>query len=159
MSNNENQWTIDIKEIPHHFAVMIKDIEKASGMHKASARREDLLEKVRSQLDEIIQNGPNSNFKKIDDYLHNDPEKTVVIDSPYARVDVKRYEPPVTKKTTPAKTVKKKTRKRKTNGRKGYSVKCGYCGQEGHNARTCTIKKHDERMVGLTGKTNKKKKK
>ena len=158
MSDKEKiQWTVDIKEIPHHFAVMIKDIEKASGMHKASARREELLEKVRNQLDDIIQNSPSNNFKKIDDYLHNDPEKTTIIstDPPYTR-DVKKYEPPVTKKTTPAKTVKRKTRKRKTNGRKGYSIKCGYCGKRGHNARTCPVKKHDERMAGKTTKKKKK---
>jgi len=152
----DKQWTVEIKEIPHHFAVMIKDIEKASGMHKASAKREELLEKVRNQLDDIIQNSPNRNFKKIGDYLHNDPEKTSIIESPfstdppYTKIDVRRYEP------SKKKTVTRKTRKRKTNGRKGYSVKCGYCGKRGHNARTCPVKKRDDRMVGKTAKKKKK---
>ena len=47
MSDKETQWTVDIKEIPHHFAVMIKDIEKASGMHKASSRKQELLERLK----------------------------------------------------------------------------------------------------------------
>lgn len=137
MSDKDKQWTVEIKEIPHHFAVMIKDIEKASGMHKASAKREELLEKVRNQLDDIIQNSPSNNFKKIDDYLRNDPEKTTLIsnDPPYTR-EIKRYcnKPITTKKSTPKKkTTKKKTTKRKTRKDKGV--------KRGPNKRTTSKKK------------------
>ena len=102
MKEEDDEWNVSLKELPHQYAVLIKSLVKASSLKDISAMKKDLLAKSKTIVNELNKNvSTKHRTVKIEDYMHKDPPY-----KPYSPEDAyDRYMP---KSTTRKKPVSKK---------------------------------------------------
>ena len=121
---SEDEWTIDIKNVPHQVAEVLKLIAKGSECSMKEMKHKKYSEAGRI-LSEMISDNEPEPIQTLDDF-DKTPKggKSIVVSEELERKVEAR----------------KGRKKRKKN--KGGTVVCGRCGRSGHNRKTCKYATH-----------------